>query len=47
MSAPLKPKAPENKWGNKTQYLLSYLQKQKLKMDKPLTAKNPNWDDIF
>ena len=47
MAAPIKPKIAENKWNNKSQYLLSYLQKQKLKMEKPVIAKNPVWDDIF
>jgi hypothetical protein len=47
MAAPIKPKIGENKWNNKSQYLLSYLQKQKLKMEKPLIPKNPIWDDIF
>ena len=47
MNAPIKPKESAGKWSNKSQYLLSYLQKQKLKMDKPLVPKNPNWDDIF
>jgi hypothetical protein len=44
MNAPLKPKIAENKLNTKAQYLLSYLQKQKLKMEKPGTPKNVNWD---
>lgn len=44
MNAPIKPKIPENKLNNKGQYLLVYLQKQKLKMEKPITPKNMNWD---
>lgn len=47
MNAPIKPKVSENKFNHKTQYLLSYLQKQKMKMEKPITPKNINWDDIF
>jgi hypothetical protein len=47
MQAPIKPKIHENKWNNKSQYLLSYIQKQKIKMEKPIVPKNPNWDDVF
>ena len=47
MTAPIKPKIGQNKFNNKSQYLLSYLQKQKLKMEKPLNPKFPLWDDIF
>ena len=44
MNAPVKPKVSEPKVSSKTQYLLSYLQKQKLKMEKPMNPKNPTWD---
>ncbi len=47
MNAPVKPKVADGNWNNKSQYLLSYLQKEKMKMEKPLIAKNPKWDDIF
>lgn len=32
MNAPVKPKLAENKFNTKTTYLISYLQKQKMKM---------------
>ena len=44
MIAPIKPKIHENKFNNKSQYLLSYMQKQKLKMDQPIPSKNGCWD---
>ena len=47
MNAPVKPKVVEPKWNTKAQYLLSYLQKQKVKMEKPMAPKNPAWDETF
>lgn len=44
LNAPIKPKVPDNQLNNKSQYLLSYLQKQKIKMEKPIVAKHTNWD---
>jgi len=44
MNSPIKPKIVDEKWNNKSQYLLSYLQKEKLKMEKPIEPKLKDWD---
>ncbi len=43
MVAPLKPKHTDSKYSGRSQYLVNYLQKEKLKMDKPLTTTS-KWD---
>ena len=43
MVAPIRPKISESKFNGRSQYLLNYLQKEKLKMDKPV-ASNSKWD---
>jgi hypothetical protein len=44
MNAPIRPKVVDGKWNSKSQYLLSYLQKEKMKMEKPIVPKNSRWD---
>jgi hypothetical protein len=45
MIAPIKPKNNQDpKWKTRSQYLLNYLQKEKLKMDRPMIPNNPKWD---
>lgn len=46
MVAPIRPKIAESKVTGRSQYLLNYLQKEKLKMDKPVTPLS-NWDEVF
>lgn len=46
MVPPIKPKHMESKYNGRSQYLVNYLQKEKLKMDKPLTTTS-KWDEIF
>ena len=43
MVAPIRPKISQAKFTGKSQYLLNYLQKEKLKMDKPI-ASTSKWD---
>ena len=47
MVAPVRPKLREGRERGRCQYLLNYLQKEKLKMDKPIPSKDENWDEIF
>lgn len=45
MIAPIKPKNNQDpKWKTRSQYLLNYLQKEKLKMERPMIPNNPKWD---
>ena len=44
LNAPVKPKICDEKFNSKSQNLVSYLQKIKLGMDKPLEPRIRNWD---
>jgi hypothetical protein len=46
MVAPIRPKIAEAKFTGRSQYLLNYLQKEKLKMDKPISS-TYKWDEVF
>ncbi len=47
MVPPIRPKLTEAKERGRCQYLLNYLQKEKLKMDKPVASQHEGWDEVF